>query len=407
METVHDACVGNNEKCVTEQATSETVKDYNTDKEIEPTNESTTENVKDGSGDGQLSNTVAKHYNEMEELGLASRGKSRIFYLRNFNNWIKSILIGNTLQKINNENGDDHKTVVLDLCSGKGGDILKWRKGKIHKLVCVDIAETSVEQSKVRYKEMLNKNQNSRHKQTIFTTEFLTADVTKQRLKEMYTDPALQFDLVSCQFAFHYSFESYPQANMMLRNASECLKPGGYFIGTTTNCYELVRRIRAAEGNSFGNDVFNVEFECKDKENFPLFGAQYWFRLEGVVDCPEFLVYFPVLKKMAERHRLKFLFKKTFAEFFNENIDLSSENRRLLGAMQSLETFPTDDMLKLMSSSQDDYAFAKETLEKSVSSEKHQDSQHSIKAGTLSQAEWEAISLYLVFAFQKMKDEDE
>lgn len=40
------------------------------------------------------SSAVAAHYNELQEVGLEKRSQSRIFYLRNFNNWIKSILIG-------------------------------------------------------------------------------------------------------------------------------------------------------------------------------------------------------------------------------------------------------------------------------------------------------------------------
>ena len=40
-----------------------------------------------------LTGTVAKHYNERQEVGLSERTKSRIFYLRNFNNWIKSMAI--------------------------------------------------------------------------------------------------------------------------------------------------------------------------------------------------------------------------------------------------------------------------------------------------------------------------
>ena len=60
------------------------------------------------------------------------------------------------------------------------------------------------------------------------------------RLKDKYKDPNMKFDLTSCQFSYHYSFESYPQAEMMLRNACECLKPGGLFIGTTPNSYDLV-----------------------------------------------------------------------------------------------------------------------------------------------------------------------
>lgn len=44
-----------------------------------------------GEGHGQ---TVAAHYNELQEVGVEKRSESRIFYLRNFNNWMKSVLIG-------------------------------------------------------------------------------------------------------------------------------------------------------------------------------------------------------------------------------------------------------------------------------------------------------------------------
>lgn len=60
------------------------------------------------------------------------------------------------------------------------------------------------------------------------------------RLREKYKDPSLKLDLVSCQFAFHYSFESLQQAECMLRNAGESLRPGGYFIATIPDAYDLV-----------------------------------------------------------------------------------------------------------------------------------------------------------------------
>lgn len=62
----------------------------------------------------------------------------------------------------------------------------------------------------------------------------------QERLADKYQDKDLQFDLASCQFSIHYAFESYEQADMMLRNACERVKVGGYFIGTTLNCYEMV-----------------------------------------------------------------------------------------------------------------------------------------------------------------------
>ena len=55
------------------------------------------------------------------------------------------------------------------------------------------------------------------------------------------------------------------------------------------------KRLQKAEGNGFGNEVYNIEFEHKDK--FDIFGSKYHFKLHEVVDCPEFLVYFPVVEK--------------------------------------------------------------------------------------------------------------
>ena len=62
-------------------------------------------------------------------------------------------------------------------------------------------------------------------------------------------------------------------------------------------CFIFRRRLRDSKDMSFGNDVYRVTFDGEDKTNLPLFGCKYNFHLEGVVDCPEFLVFFPVLEK--------------------------------------------------------------------------------------------------------------
>ena len=58
-------------------------------------------------------------------------------------------------------------------------------------------------------------------------------------------------------FAPFFSF----QAECMLQNASECLKPGGYFIGTTPDSFDIVQRIRknGEDANSAGNSIYSVD----------------------------------------------------------------------------------------------------------------------------------------------------
>ncbi|CAG2058100.1 unnamed protein product, partial [Timema podura] len=270
---------------------------------------------------------------------------------------------------------------VLDMGCGKGGDLLKWRRGSITHLICADLAETSVEQCQTRYNDLKGRSRHERAFAPVFSAEFITADCTKVRLREKYKDVTLQLDLVSCQFVFHYSFESLPQAECMLRNASETLRPGGFFIGTIPDAYEIVSRAKKAGGRSFGNDLYRVEFEHDPcTRRMPLFGAKYGFHLEGVVDCPEFLVHFPTLERLAEKFGLELVFKKSFKDYY---LQFKEEGRSLLGKMQALETYPPFHDSPLLSKDPDDYEHVQQYMQRSTG---HR------KVGTLSRAEWEAAS---------------
>jgi len=94
---------------------------------------------------------------------------------------------------------------------------------------------------------------------------------------------------------------------------------------------------------------------CDINKPFPIFGAKYNFHLEGVVDCPEFLVYFPALEKsvnflicyysfifndlsnrLAKSYGLELKMKMTFAEYFENRSNLDTN---FLNRITALEVF--------------------------------------------------------------------
>ncbi|XP_053681393.1 mRNA cap guanine-N7 methyltransferase [Anopheles nili] len=345
-----------------------------------------------GKAEEKHSSIVASHYNKIEDRGVQVRKKSNIYFMRNFNNWIKSVVIEKytTLLKQRIPLGSPFR--VLDMCCGKGGDLNKWASAHVTHLICTDIAQVSLEQCEARFSQMYQRDRDSQRRPKV---EFFAADATLQQLRTKYSDPSIKLHLVSCQFAFHYSFESFKQADCMLKNAAECLEEGFYFIGTIPDANEIMKRQRSAMADSFGNDIYNIKFLC-DTDNPPLFGAKYNFQLDEVVDCPEFLVHFPTLVKLALKHGLRLVEKKRFEELFDE---LGSQKQELLEKMQALECYPPpfnrsdDDKQR---KAPDQYSHAEEYG-------RQMSSQQYFRVGTLSKKEWEASTLYLFFAFQKMK----
>lgn len=83
------------------------------------------------------------------------------------------LLLDEFLEKVLDTKSWKPRTCVLDLGCGKGGDLLKWRSGKIKHLICCDIAEQSLEDCKKRYNDMLQKSNG------LFSAEFIVADLTK------------------------------------------------------------------------------------------------------------------------------------------------------------------------------------------------------------------------------------
>lgn len=270
---------------------------------------------------------VADHYSARTNQTLEEREASPIIHLKKLNNWIKSVLI-----QLYTKRGD----VVLDLACGKGGDLIKWDKAKISYYVGIDIAEGSIEDCRTRYNGEADHHQ--RRKKFSFPARLICGDCFEVQLDRALADD-MPFDIISCQFAMHYSWSTEARARRALANVSALLRPGGIFIGTMPDANVIIKKLREAKGLGFGNSVYSIEFseEYSEKKFRPSnpFGIKYKFHLQDAVDCPEWIVPFHVFKEIAEEYDLELVFAKNSHAFVDEYMKKPEfiELMRRLGAL--------------------------------------------------------------------------
>jgi len=238
---------------------------------------------------------------------------------------------------------------------------------------------------------------------------FFTLDCTKNRIETLENYPKeSKFDITSCQFSIHYGFESEEQAKILLSNACENVKVGGYFLGTTLNSNELIRRLRKSQQEKndkslklFGSDVYKIDFEKAD--SFSEFGCKYHFKLDGVVNCPEFLCDLNVLQKLAAAHGFVLEDTFTFREAFDRFKDLP-KCKTLLSVINALEPYQPRSS-NLTSKVPGDYKHAEGYFNECLRQKKENRSQERFSIGSISQSEWEAISVYQCFIFKRVSEE--
>ena len=256
----------------------------------------------------QAARDVALHYSNRDQQSNAQRQLSPIYHLRCLNNWVKSSLIGGYVKE---------RDAVLDFACGKGGDLTKYRKARVGSYVGVDIALESVRRDAT---ERYNGGSYP------FPATFIAGDCFEVDLTKEGALAPKSFDVISCQFAVHYSWSTEARARCAFRNVARLLRPGGHFIGTTVDANVLVRRLREAKGLSFGNDVVRVAFNEKHKSKlFPAdegpFGLRYAFTLkDAVTDCDEWMVPKKHFVELAGEFGLELAEWRNFHDFVGDKL---------------------------------------------------------------------------------------
>lgn len=251
--------------------------------------------------DTQNDENVRRHYNSIRNQNRAS---TKMLSLRDFNNFVKWLLIF--------EFSEPYQ-IVLDMACGKGGDLEKWRRAGIDGFIGIDIADNSIQDAKERYRNL--------HPKT-YWIDLAVGNCFGEDIYEYIPVEAFPVDVVSCQFALHYAFDSLERLKQTLSNVTKTLKPGGFFFGTVLNSGYLSESLRKGQ-TCWGNKLFKITFEEQNESgNFEqICGNKYKFYLREAVDnIEEYVVPITHLVKLADTYGLEMVLNEPFLDYFERNV---------------------------------------------------------------------------------------
>jgi hypothetical protein len=270
------------------------------------------------------------------------------------NHGIKAMLYGKSEK---NANG---RKMLLELACGMAGDLPRWRDNNFTFVLGVDLVKHNIVAPSGAYSRILNRHHHHHHHTTLpnnFTKAiFVVGDcarpletgeaadqgsdsetllrmlhgmkTSKDTFKylDRYKVPGMvkthKFDMVSCQFAIHYFFQSSKRIDGFMGNVSRNLKNGGLFIATFMDGEKVDNLIKSTENNAVGKKgdrhIWAIQKEYKSFTKKSPYGKLINVYLENTRRfIPEYLVHFDVLCAKAEEFGLVLQENASFETTFN------------------------------------------------------------------------------------------
>lgn len=216
----------------------------------------------------------------------------------------------------------EHGSNVLDLCCGKGGDLSKILL-RASKYTGVDISPASVEEARRRCERTYN------------TDNRVDIHFANRDLRRRFGSDVIErgpYDVIVCNFAIHYFWESEVVANNFVRNVSNALREGGRFVCTYFD-EDLIRE---------NLDMGWLRIKgVPEKKSTRGPGTQIHVWIENCVDADEFLVNDDDLRARCERVNLC----RTVSEPFVPHHELCKLDSRL-GALYRYSVYERKNKMK-------------------------------------------------------------
>jgi len=208
--------------------------------------------------------------NKIDHSVIMSERKENIYYqiktnlakpMRQFHNWLKSILIYTHCNPIYEQ---DRNFSILDIGCGRGGDLMKFYYGKVDFYVGFDLDNNGItsptDGAMSRYNQLRKTHDNFPRCYFVHADGGALLDYTEQvkvlgsmsqANKALYDkffslDPnkRTMFDRLNCQFVIHYFLMNDTVWNNFTQNVSMYCKPGGYFLISTFDCQRITDELK-------------------------------------------------------------------------------------------------------------------------------------------------------------------
>ena len=286
--------------------------------------------LKDSNVKEQFKNDIGDQ--KYQKIVKEMRNESTIIAMRDLHNWIKNILIANTviLYKQTTRQAGQPQIALLDIAVGRGGDLAKWNKAGINYVYGFDVSDKSINSKDPEdqgAKERLSNFKNIRIKDVHFEVgnAMKPSVELKRSINGFLENNKLElFNIVSCQFALHYFFKSEETLRNVLKMVSDSLSVGGFFIGTTIDGDAIKKLFKNTKERVYSTQLFRIE------RNFPKtvtkpFGNEYSFTIFDTFDksnyfntmgvSTEYLVNFKKLEEVAKDYSLELIKVNLFDDY--------------------------------------------------------------------------------------------
>lgn len=204
---------------------------------------------------------------------------------RSLCNGFKAALIEGAAQ-LARRTGKTPRLAVVDVGSGRGGDINKWDRYRPRLYVGVDGSAASVAEAQERHRKLVSDGRGG------LVASFVAVDVRYEPLPL----PDEAADIASLQFSLQYAFDTAESASHLISELRRVVRPGGVVAAMLPDGDRLAALLSADPGThqvTFGHFIFRKFEKTLDvlKTANPPVGIPYCFTLGSRRDsCPEYVV---------------------------------------------------------------------------------------------------------------------